>query len=381
MRRRRLLGGGSFSPLSLFTGEVVGAWYEPSDYSTLFQEASGATAVSAVGQSIGLILDKSKSFALGSELNDGLDVLANWTVFGTNTIAQDGDAIKITYGSNAFGAYSLLQAAKGLSTNLTVGQWYKVTGQAKVNTGSVNVSISTASVWNSSAITSTTYVDFTIYFLCDNATTNYIFANNMAAGEEVWIRGISVKSLAGNHAYQLTSAARPIIRAEDFIDFDGSNDLASVFASGGSTTAFFLCTCIYLDSASLTQTIWSDAGSNTGFRVRINSSNQLEFSAGNGSSYTTATTTETVSAAGKYLITVWHDGSNLNAQLGNATAATTAFATATAGTSGFTLGRDNGAASNYLNGRISATIYVKNSALTEAQRISVQNFVRNKAGL
>ena len=211
--RPRNGGIAAFTPLSLFSGGAKGAWYDPSDYSTLFQDSAGTTPVTAVEQPVGLMLDKSQGLVLGSELNDGLDVLANWTVFGTNTIAQDGDAIKVTYVSNALGAYSLFQAAKGLSTNLTVGQWYKVTGQAKVNTGSANVTINTASVWTSSAITSTTYVDFTIYFLCDNATTNYIAFSNLQTGEEIWIRGVSVKSLAGNHASQSTAASRPVLRA------------------------------------------------------------------------------------------------------------------------------------------------------------------------
>lgn len=51
--------GGRFSPASLFTGGVQGAWYDPSDYSTLFQDSSGTTPVTAVEQPVGLMRDKS----------------------------------------------------------------------------------------------------------------------------------------------------------------------------------------------------------------------------------------------------------------------------------------------------------------------------------
>lgn len=48
-----------FSPADLFTGGVQGAWYDPSDYSTLFQDSAGTTPVTAVEQPVGLMRDKS----------------------------------------------------------------------------------------------------------------------------------------------------------------------------------------------------------------------------------------------------------------------------------------------------------------------------------
>lgn len=48
-----------FSPASLFTGGVQGAWYDPSDLTTLFQDSAGTTPVTAVEQPVGRILDKS----------------------------------------------------------------------------------------------------------------------------------------------------------------------------------------------------------------------------------------------------------------------------------------------------------------------------------
>ena len=48
-----------FSPLELFSGGKKGVWYDPSDLSTMFQDAAGTIPVTANGQPIGKILDKS----------------------------------------------------------------------------------------------------------------------------------------------------------------------------------------------------------------------------------------------------------------------------------------------------------------------------------
>jgi hypothetical protein len=50
---------GGFSPASLFAGGAEGAWFDPSDLSTLFQDNAGTTPVTASGQSVGKMLDKS----------------------------------------------------------------------------------------------------------------------------------------------------------------------------------------------------------------------------------------------------------------------------------------------------------------------------------
>ena len=54
-----LLSGSSFTPAALFAGGEVGAWYDPSDLTTLFQDSAGSTPVTAVEQPVGLMRDKS----------------------------------------------------------------------------------------------------------------------------------------------------------------------------------------------------------------------------------------------------------------------------------------------------------------------------------
>lgn len=48
-----------FNPATLFAGGVQGTWYDPSDLSTLFQDAAGTIPVTAAGDPVGRILDKS----------------------------------------------------------------------------------------------------------------------------------------------------------------------------------------------------------------------------------------------------------------------------------------------------------------------------------
>jgi len=54
-----LFDDGGFNPRSLFASGEQGIWLDPSDFSTLFQDSAGTTPVTAVGQPVGKILDKS----------------------------------------------------------------------------------------------------------------------------------------------------------------------------------------------------------------------------------------------------------------------------------------------------------------------------------
>lgn len=56
------LGAGSvrrFTPARLFANGEQGGWWDPSDFSTQFQDSAGTTPVTAVGQPVGKVLDKS----------------------------------------------------------------------------------------------------------------------------------------------------------------------------------------------------------------------------------------------------------------------------------------------------------------------------------
>jgi len=63
----RRFASGVWSPLSLFKSGEQGAWYDPSDISTLFQDSAGTIPVTADGDPVGLMLDKSGNINNGTQ--------------------------------------------------------------------------------------------------------------------------------------------------------------------------------------------------------------------------------------------------------------------------------------------------------------------------
>ena len=81
-----------FSPASLFANGEQGLWYDVSDLSTLFQDATGTIPVTAVEQPVGLILDKrlprfDGSLAWTKTLGDGVVTVSGGliTITGATT--------------------------------------------------------------------------------------------------------------------------------------------------------------------------------------------------------------------------------------------------------------------------------------------------------
>ena len=139
---------------------------------------------------------------------------------------------------------------------------------------------------------------------------------------------------------------------------DGTDDSGTTATGGGNTTGFFYCGALTVSGgAGTARTIWSDTGTNTGYRVRINSSNKLELAAGNGTAYTTVASNETITAPGTYLLSAWDDGGVLAVQVNNFAPATTTRPSVSAGTSTITVYKDNGAATSYFIGRDYGSVY------------------------
>lgn len=92
--RPRLLpssGGAAFSPLSLFASGEKGAWYDPSDLATMFQNSNGTTAV-AVGDPVGYIADKSGNAQHWIQATAGNRPILRQTAGGLYYLEFDGAA-------------------------------------------------------------------------------------------------------------------------------------------------------------------------------------------------------------------------------------------------------------------------------------------------
>ena len=207
---------GAFSPASLFAAGEQGVWYDPSDFTTMFQDSAGTTPVTAVEQPVRLLLDKSQGLVLGSELVDTANTAAAWTVYGTNTVTQDGDAVKVTYVNDTQGAFFYMTASGGLSTNLTIGKTYLFTCQVRASGGTVSVAPlffnGSSSGAGSVAVSSADYTTVTFRLLEYTGGAPFVRLQT-PVGTIGWIKSISVKLLSGNHATQSTNGAQPTLSA------------------------------------------------------------------------------------------------------------------------------------------------------------------------
>lgn len=204
-----------FSPADLFSAGEQGAWYDPSDLSTLFTDSAGTTPVTAVEQFVGLMLDKSKGLVLGSEL------VTNGGPF-TNTTGWTASASTLSVVSSA-----LRVTENGVGVNPTVRQSFAVTAgrtyQIVINV--TNLNMLNFQVWVGSAYNAADWLDSdsftttgtrTLVFRAGGATAFFEVVGTCTAGgtsEYFDIGTISVKELAGNHATQTNSAKRPKLAA------------------------------------------------------------------------------------------------------------------------------------------------------------------------
>lgn len=104
----------AFIPTFLFTSGQKGVWYDISDASTLFQDSAGTTPVTAVGQTVGKVLDKS-----GNNAHATQSVLANRPIYrkdvtGNGYLQFNGTSTTLVSPSINFTGSSKMVASIGL---------------------------------------------------------------------------------------------------------------------------------------------------------------------------------------------------------------------------------------------------------------------------
>ena len=185
------------TPASLFTTGVNGAWYDPSDWNTLFQDAAGTTPVTAVGQPVGLMLDKSKGLVLGPELvtnGDFSNGATGWALVNT-TVSSSQLVFSGAVGSTATQS-GIFSSGKNYKFTLdvarTVGTIYVLAGGNVVLTRTVSGTVS---------------------FIATGVSAGSLqFLSNDFIGS---VDNISVREIPGNHAFNPSgnSANFPVLSA------------------------------------------------------------------------------------------------------------------------------------------------------------------------
>lgn len=194
---------------------------------------------------------------------------------------------------------------------------------------------------------------------------------------------INDKSGRGNNATQGTTTSRPLLVQPTTYyaaRADGVDDSLATTTGGGGSAGILLCAAITVNGgAAATRSIWSDAGTNTGYIVRIDTSNRLNLIAGDGVGLTTAATVATLPVGETHVVTVWDDGANLNAQIDNGAVASIGRPAVSAGTAATSLFAASG--TQFLPGDCHALVYVKDSAKTAAERTLLKRWVGARAGV
>lgn len=421
----------------LFRGSIPGLWYDLRDLSTLYQDSTGTTPVTGVEQPLGLVLDKSGNGYNGSQptstarpkLSSRYNMLRFTEDFSNAAWVKSGCSITL-----AAAAYVDGTDAHTLTINEINEPHYTrlasvYTGSGFVSSAFVDVKMISPSgryVWIGRLNSSTpgACIDLTdLSVLGEGVYTQDLgggwirlgYDAVTAGGSGSFVVGVNsglsttLASFLGDESDAILIKRASLVpanqsrlpyqrvgnspfalasRTDDydwdfskfpqFAEHDGVDDNTATAAGGGSTTGFFYCNAVKVGKVGAAQTLFSDTGTNTGYRVRINASNKLELAAGNGSAYTTIETAATLAIGQIAVLTAWHDGVNLNVQINNGTVASTAFATATAGTAAITIGKDNGAASSYFLGGMGDSVYPKNSTPSAYQREAAKRYMAAK---
>ena len=178
----------------LFSQGEQGVWYDPSDFSTLFQDSAGTTPVTAVEQPVGLMLDSRYGLVRGGELWAD----ASTTFFGESSKVSTG--VYRIYSSA--GALSYVTIASGF----TIGKTYEVVFTVdSISAVGSNIQVE----WTGAPLITTTGAKQ--MRLVASATS--IIIKRTTNPCDIQISAVSVRELAGNHATQATSASRPVLSA------------------------------------------------------------------------------------------------------------------------------------------------------------------------
>ena len=198
---------------SIFAVGEQGFAYDPNDLTTLYQDAAGTIPVTAVGQTVGLMLDKSKGLVLGSEF-----LTNNWNLAGRVDWSYSNGVLAKS-GTTAGGGPSQINTSQ-----FVAGRLYRV----EYEVVSIGVGGLVAIQFLGGTSKSTQYKGVAgkyVEYLFAAEGNDYLRVIANGASAVFSMKVISVKEIAGNHAYNTTSAQRPLLVANpQRLDYDISDD-------------------------------------------------------------------------------------------------------------------------------------------------------------
>lgn len=187
------------------------------DHAVLFQDSTGTTPVTAAGDPVGLMLDKSRGAVRGPELLENGDFANDTTGWSVGASAVVGGALAIT---DLFSNPVLQQ--KPTTSGVTYAVTFDVLSRQST-TATCRLRVGGGSYSGAFVPNPGTY-----HFLLVSAGGATAFELRNSAGAPAFhIDNISVKELPGNHATQSVSAARPTYQTDGTLHWikpDGVDD-------------------------------------------------------------------------------------------------------------------------------------------------------------
>lgn len=390
-----------FTPLSLFLGGEQGAWYDPSDIATLYQDDLATLRVTAAGQPVGLMLDKSKGLAQGPQLVTNSDFsggsTAGW-IAGPSTLPAiftvvDG-RLRVT---TPTGAVSRVWASTSIPT--TVGKTYTVSVDVTLSGGTtctylIGTSAGTNTGYNRfrNILTPQT---FTAVFVAVTSTTFISFrSGDTTAGNYFEIDNVTARLLDGNHAANSGVTPRPTYQVDGsgkaYLLFDGVDDGLStpVFVPLSDKAQLFLGVTKLSDATTMAVTEFGlSAATNNGTIGLLSPLNDLAANFALGSRGTTfsgwVTSSSIYTPPSTVVVTGLGDiaGSTATLRINGTQVAQSTAAQGTGQylTNAIYIGR-RGASSLAFNGQIYQLILRFGPTLTAGQITNTENWTNAKTG-
>jgi hypothetical protein len=259
-------------PIALFESGEQGAWYDPSDLTSMRQLSTGATAA-AVASPVGFIADKrlmgGKTFdafvagqpelAIDAHFNNPLA----WTTTANTSVSGGGASFNApTVNGDSITPSTAIGLVPNTYYEFTFTIVNYVSGSVRVET----VGGGSVSIGNSVGANGT----FTQILQAVGANNSFRFRTT-TTNADLDITSYSVKAIPGNHATQATAAARPILRQDGalyYLEFDGVDDslaTASIDFSATDEMSVFAGVRKLSDAAQgMLVELSANAGSNNG---------------------------------------------------------------------------------------------------------------------
>ena len=182
-------------------------------YYRMFDIVSGDGDEVKLGTEKGIMYDAANP-GLTANIWDSTPSTGHLTNYGSNTVAIEDGAYKVTYGNTVNGfSLKINDSVTGTtSEDLVTGAWYKTVTEWKLEGGSVITPRTFAGAnykqWTPSLVNAGDgFVEKIIYFKANSATApNFSIASNLGSGETAYLKVTSVQKLNGYPAITAANA-------------------------------------------------------------------------------------------------------------------------------------------------------------------------------